>query len=153
MRRRAEGMTIIEVLIALAMIGIVTSVVSMTLTSSIQSNGQSRQRSSSVAAAETWLDRYRSLKEPLAATGSGCAGTTTITCTYPKGHNFSADSDVASHVADGAGMNAQLGNFNTTIILTQVGSSTSSILWQVQATVAPNTSGGQRAVLVSRFTQ
>lgn len=152
-RAGTQGMTIIEVLVAIAIIGIITIVVSTTLASSIQSNGQSRQRSSSVAAAQSWLDRYRTLKEPLAATASGCSGSATITCTYPRGHNYGADADVPSHVADGAAMNAQLAGFDTTVVLTRIGSSTSSTLWQVQTTVRPNSGGGQRAVLTTRFTQ
>lgn len=94
-----------------------------------------------MAAAETWLDRYRSGREPL------------TNATYDYGHNFANDVAIPSHVADSAALNSQMSPFRSVITVTPVSTATSSALWQIDAQVFWRQGGQKSVVLSTRISQ
>ncbi len=139
--RRACGLTIVEVLIAMVLLMVIMAAIMPLFPSAIVSNKNSRMRSQATAVAETWLDRYRNKQEPLAAAGSLCSETTdpdssqpVVTCSYPADHDYGADSaTIPSH---NAGMNGQMAPFSTVITATKLRAGASSAQWLVQVKVS-----------------
>ncbi len=162
MNRPQAGFTLIEVLVSIVLFAIIIALVLPLFLTSIQGNQTSWLRTTATSVAESWLDRYRSGKEPLLAGGpcvsssGGVVSTgTVITCTYAVGFNYATDG-IASHTTDAATLAQRFGPYTNTIKATVINSGINMQLWEVQATVKPSastTGGGNLAIIATRFTQ
>lgn len=157
MKRATRGFSIVEVLIALAVTGIVIGVAVPSVISSLQNNETAKRRSQAYAIAETWMERYRSGKEtifPAFAMGGPCAGAATnYSCTYDINHNYASDTNIPSHTNDAASLNAQMQNFKTVIQVQLVSTGGNSQLWQIQALTTYNFAGAHTVEVDSRVAQ
>lgn len=153
--RRQGGMTIIEVLVATVVVLVVVASVLPLLTTTMLTNSKSRTRSQALAAAETWLDRYRSGREPLDAAAGVCtrAGTGAVTCIYDARRDYGRDTAIASHVADAATLNTQFAPFKSTIVATPIVNGLNATVWALSVTVAWPQKEEQRVNVYTRFTQ
>lgn len=155
--KRVRGFSIVEVLIALAVMGIVVGIAVPSVVSTLQNNETAKRRSQAYAVAETWVERYRSGQETIFSAfsmGGPCAGSSTsYTCTYDLNHNYAADSNIPSHVRDATSLNAQMQNYKTVIQVSLVSTATSARLWQIQATTSYNFAGNHSAEVDSRVAQ
>jgi prepilin-type N-terminal cleavage/methylation domain-containing protein len=159
MRASQQGFTITEVLVATVLFAIMIALILPLFLVSIRGNQASRQRTNATSVAESWLDRYRSKKEPLIVIASGpcavLAAGVGVTCTYAADFDYATDK-VPSHLADSAAMKTQFGDYTTIIQATRINSGVNAALWEIKASVQPkpNTPGGdQVAVLTTRVTQ
>lgn len=155
MRRAQSGFTIIEVLVALSLFAVVITMVMPLFLTSIKTNEVSRVRTSTTAVAESWLDRYRSGREPLTAGGPCVALSpgTGVTCTYPEKFNFATDG-IASHTADATTLNLKFSPYTSIITATRINVGTNTELWEVKASVQPQSTNVGRdklAVLTTRY--
>lgn len=131
MRGRTHGLGIIEVLIALSLLGILMAFAVPSLIGSITGDAASRVRGQALAATEVWLDRYRSGQEPVLIGAPCTSGVRAFSCTYAAGRNYGADS-VPSHVSDAAKLNAQMAPFSFVISGALIQSGASGQLWSVR---------------------
>ncbi len=81
--KRAAAFSLLEVLIALLIVAIVSFAVSTTILASSKSNANNRTRSRAVAAANAWLDRFRSYSLPFGYFSSGVD--------YDYGYDYASD--------------------------------------------------------------
>ncbi|GAA5501138.1 hypothetical protein Dxin01_00869 [Deinococcus xinjiangensis] len=88
MKSSSTGLTIIEVLVALAVFAVLMVAVTTTLLSSLRTNRQTELRTKVTRAAETWADRYRGGLEPRLTTKSCVVSSNTLTCTYPANYAY-----------------------------------------------------------------
>ncbi|WP_019584638.1 prepilin-type N-terminal cleavage/methylation domain-containing protein [Deinococcus apachensis] len=153
--RRQDGLTITEVLVAIVIVLVIVASVMPLLTASMLSNSKSRTRSQALTAAETWLDRYRSGREPLDTVAGVCtkSATKVVTCTYDYKRDYTKDTAIASHVADGATLNTQFVPFKSTIVATPISSGMNATVWALSVTVAWQQKEEQRVNVYTRFTQ
>ncbi|WP_045233909.1 prepilin-type N-terminal cleavage/methylation domain-containing protein [Deinococcus pimensis] len=142
--KRAPGLTLVEVLVAIAVVGVIVAVVSPLLITSMSGNASSRERTRAIGAAETWLDRYRALREPFPTTGSA-------TYTYGYGFDFATDG-VSAHSTDAAALNTQMQKYRSVIDVTRVSTGTSAVLWEIRANVWFRQGGEQHVELSTRVT-
>ncbi|GGS00575.1 type II secretion system protein [Deinococcus sedimenti] len=151
---RDSGLTIVEILVAIVIVGVITVAVMPLLTTSMTSNSSSRTRTQAVSAAETWMERYRDGREPVQAVGSCTEGSTdVITCTYPKDFNYANDTAITSHAADGASMNTQFQPFKTVLVATPVSSGVNITLWELKVTVSWTEKEEKSVTAYTRFTR
>lgn len=102
MRRR--GLTLLETLIALSVLGLVVVAFTFSVVSSMRSNSDDRIRQRALAAAESWLDRFRAKSLDFNAF--------TTVKDYPYGYNYAGDSSfVAAGDPDPAVLNQEWGSF------------------------------------------
>ncbi|GGN36734.1 type II secretion system protein [Deinococcus daejeonensis] len=151
---RDPGLTIVEILVAIVIVGVITVAVMPLLTTSMTSNSSSRTRTQAVSAAETWMERYRDGREPLKTVGN-CVedASDVVTCTYPLNFDYVADSAVTSHAADGASMNTQFQPFKSVLVATPVSSGVNINLWELKVTVSWKEKEEKSVTAYTRFTR
>ncbi|THF86467.1 prepilin-type N-terminal cleavage/methylation domain-containing protein [Deinococcus sp. KSM4-11] len=138
-RGAQDGMSIIEVLVAITVSVIVLSAVSSTLLATIKTDGQSRARTSINTVVESWFDRYRANQEPFGPIGSVCTGSSSaFTCTYAAGSTYASDG-VYTHSVSATNMSARFGTYRNVITGTLLNQGTNRQLWQVSVQVTDAT--------------
>lgn len=139
MRRR--GLTIVEVLVALAVLGVVAGAFAASLISSMRMNTDDRVRARAVAAAESWLDRFRAKTLDFATFTAGKS--------YDYGYNYAGDSVfVAAGDPNPTVLNREWGNFR--FYVQTAAFSTSPQVWTVTTTTYYRiTGGGERSFVLS----
>lgn len=152
--KRAEGLTITEVLVAMLLVLVMATSVSPLLTATMSNNSSSRSRSSALNAAETWVERYRSAQEPLDTVGP-CVEDATgkVRCTYGYGHDFSRDAGISSHVADAVNLNSQFERFRTVLEATPVSAGSNLSLWELKVQVFWKEKEEKSVTVYTRFTR
>ena len=90
-RSKTKGFSLIEVLAALAIFGIVSAAAYTVMISSMQHNSDNRVRTQALASTDTWLDRFRAK--------SLAFSYFTSKQSYGYGYDYSADS-IISNAAD-----------------------------------------------------
>lgn len=127
---RTAGLTLTEVMVSVALVGVLATIPALLYLPSVQSDANARQRSLATRAAETWLDRYRAAQEPQVATGSVCAVSgSVITCTYPYNYSYPS-SDWNTHTPQLA---SQMAPFRHVVTITWLASGGNMVLRNVQA--------------------
>ncbi|WP_221090493.1 hypothetical protein [Deinococcus aquaedulcis] len=152
--KRAEGLTITEVLVAMLLVLVMATSVSPMLTATMSNNSSSRTRSSALSAAETWIERYRSGQEPLDTVGP-CVEVPTgkVTCTYAYDHSFSGDTGIPSHVSDAANLKGQFERFRSVLEATPVSSGSNLSLWELKVQVFWKEKEEKSVTVYTRFTR
>ncbi|GMA15366.1 type IV pilus modification PilV family protein [Deinococcus metallilatus] len=96
---RDAGLTLVETLVAIALLAVVSLFPILLFVPSMQTNNTAKQRTLALRAAETWLDRYRANQEPMLAVPGLCTVSgSVVTCTYPYNYSYSS-SDWSTHDA------------------------------------------------------
>ena len=132
------GLTIVEVLIALVIVGVVTAATVPILISTIRNSSDNRVRAQAVAATEAWLDRFRSKSLDFAHFQGEM--------TYPYGYDFGADPVfVAAADPDPAALNAEWEDYSFSVT-TEVFAS-SPLLWRVIVETRYESAFGQEGTL------
>jgi prepilin-type N-terminal cleavage/methylation domain-containing protein len=137
-----QGFTLIETLIALAVIGAISAVTITAMTSSLRQNSTNRAKVQAVAAAEAWLDRFRSksLDYTLFTTAK----------TYAYGYDYSADSTfVAAADTNAAALNSEWKPFSFIVQATAYTTNPVVALWQIKVTTTYRAAGGESNFVVN----
>ncbi|GGL01381.1 type IV pilus modification PilV family protein [Deinococcus radiotolerans] len=151
---RDAGLTIVEILVAIVIVGVITAAVMPLLTSSMRSNSSARTRTQAVSAAETWMERYRDGREPLKSVGSCTENISgVVTCTYPLNFNYANDTAVPTHTADGASMNSQFQPFKSVLVATPISEGINVTLWELKVTVSWTEKEEKSVTAYTRFTR
>lgn len=133
-----KGLTIVEVLIAIVIVGVVTAATVPILISTVRSSADNRVRAQAVAATEAWLDRFRSKSLDFAHFQSQV--------TYPYGYDFGADPVfVAAADPDPVALNAEWEDYSFSVT-TEV-FATSPLLWRVVVETRYESKFGQEGTL------
>lgn len=136
--RQRQGLTIIEVLIALAIVAIVTAATVPILISTMRNSADNRVRAQAVAATEAWLDRFRAKSLDFAHFQTEAS--------YPYGYDYGADPVfVAAADPDPAALNAEWGDYSFSVT-TEVFAA-SPLLWRVVVETRYENSLGQEGTL------
>lgn len=136
--RNQGGLTLVEVLIALAIVGIVTAATVPLLITSMRSTADNRIRAQAVAATEVWLDRFRSKSLDF--------GTFSGAVTYPYDYDYGADPTfVAAGDPDPAALNAEWQDYSFTVEAQTF--TTDPLLWRVIVETRYLRTTGQEASL------
>lgn len=136
---RGRGLTLIETLIALAVLGLITGAFTFSLVSSMRNNTDGRIRQRALAAAESWLDRFRAKSLDFNAF--------TTARTFDYGYNYAGDSTfVAAGDPDPSVLNQEWGSFKFTVSTRTF--SSSPLVWTVTVTTYYRKTGGGEASLV-----
>lgn len=134
--RVVRGLTIIEVLIAIAILGIVTAATVPLLVSTMRSNADNRVRAQAVAATEVWLDRFRAKTLDFDAFEAPV--------TYDFGYDYGADSTfVAAGDPDPDALNAEWQPFSFTV--RAVEHTSEPLLWRIEVATRYHRVGGSEA--------
>lgn len=134
-----RGLTLIETLIALAVLGLITGAFTFSVVSSMRSNNDDRIRQRALAAAESWLDRFRAKSLDFNAF--------TTPRTFDYGYNYAADSTfVAAGDPDPSVLNQEWGGFKFTVSTRTF--SSSPLVWTVTVTTYYRKTGGGEASFV-----
>lgn len=137
--RRIRGMTLIEVLVALVVLGLVAGAFTTTVVSSLRMNTDDRVRARAIAAAETWLDRFRAKSLDF--------GAFTTPRSFPYGYDYASDPTfVAAGDPDPRILNQEWGAFRFTVQATPF--ATSPQVWTVTVTTWYRKTGGGEANFV-----
>ncbi len=138
--KRSSGFTLIEVLIALVIIGSVAAVTVGPMTSSMRLNSDTRTRAQSLTAAEAWLDRFRA--KSLSFTSFNTTQTYDYKTDYSTNTTFvdAADNDPTA-------LNREWSNFKYAV--TTVSYSTSPQIWRVTVQTFYRGSGGESSFVLS----
>lgn len=128
-----KGLTLIETLVALAVLGLITGAFTLSVVSSMRSNSDDRVRQRALAAAESWLDRFRAKSLDFNAF--------TTPRTFDYGYNYAADSTfVAAGDPDPSVLNQEWGSFKFTVVTRAF--STDPLVWTVTVTTYYRRTGG-----------
>ncbi|WP_027891587.1 type IV pilus modification PilV family protein [Calidithermus chliarophilus] len=137
------GMTLMEVLLALVILGLALGMFAPSVVGSMQANADNRTRAQAVAAAEGWLDRFR------AKTLDFNAFTTART--YDYGYDYANDPTfVAAGDPSPASLNAEWGRYAFRVQTTLFASSPQ--VWRVDVTIRyARVKGGEASFALSTF--
>ncbi len=143
--RRSHGLTLVEVLIALLVLGLVAGAFTSTVVSSLRMNSDDRIRARAIAAAETWLDRFRAKSLDFNAF--------TTARSYPYGYDYAGDPTfVAAGDPNPAVLNQEWGPFRFTVQTRRF--SDSPLVWTVTVTTFyRKTGGGEASFVLSTLVQ
>lgn len=134
--RGRGGLTIIEVLIALAIFAIVTAATVPVLITTMRSNSDNRVRAQAVAAADVWLDRFRA-KSLNFSHFSGLVS-------YPFEYDYGADPIfVAAADPDPEALNREWQSYKFDVNTSTF--STDPLVWRVELRTYYRTSNGSEA--------
>lgn len=135
---RLHGLSLVEVLVSLVILGLVTAVTVPLLINTMQSNADNRERAQAVAASEVWLDRFRSKSLDFSTFAGGLD--------YPFEYDFGADPIfVAAGDPDPAALNSEWGPFSFTVSTETF--ATSPLIWRVDVETRYLRATGQEGVL------
>ena len=84
---RRRGLTLIEILVALAVLSLIGGVVATALIANMRLNTEGRVREQALAATQTWLDRFRAKTLDFTAFESGAS--------YDYGYDYAGDPNPA----------------------------------------------------------
>lgn len=133
-----SGLTIIELLIALLILGVVTAATTPILITTMRVNADNRVRAQAVAATEIWLDRFRAKSLDFATFSSGV--------TYDYGYDYGADPTfVAAGDPDPAALNAEWQDYSFTVETETF--TTNPLLWRVVVETRYNRTGSKESSL------
>lgn len=129
----SKAFSLIEVILALFIIAIISFAVSTTMLSGTRSNSNNRERARAVAAAEAWLDRFRSYSLPFNAFVGGRD--------YDYGYDYASDPVItASGDPNIAEVTKEWSDFKFHVQTYQY--SSSPVLWRIAVTVYYKKKGG-----------
>ncbi|OLV16862.1 type IV pilus modification PilV family protein [Deinococcus marmoris] len=144
--RREDGLTLIETLVAMVLLGVVSLLPILLFVPSAQSNQSARQRTLALRAAETWLDRYRANQEPMVAVAGFCVvGGSVLTCTYPYNYSYPS-SDWSTHDAQLA---AIMSPFRHVVTMQVLASGTNVWKYEVKAQTFWKESGREKSTTLT----
>lgn len=130
------GLTLIEILIAMAVLGIVIAATVPLLVSTMRSNADNRVRAQAVAATEIWLDRFRAKTLDFEAFEAPV--------TYEFGYDYGADGTfVAAGDPDPGALNDEWQPFSFTV--RSVEHTTDPLLWRIEVSTRYHRVGGSEA--------
>jgi len=131
--RKSRGFSLMEVIMALFIIAIISFAVSTTMLSGSRSNANNRERTRAVAAAEAWIERFRSYSLPFNAFTGGLD--------YDYGYDYTSDSIItASGDPNIAEITKEWGDFRFHVQTTQF--SSDPVLWRIEVTAYYKKKGG-----------
>jgi len=131
--KNSRAFSLMEVILALLIIAIISFAVSTTMLSGSRSNANNRERMRAVAAAEAWLDRFRSYSLPFNAFVSGRS--------YNYGYDYTADPVItASGDPNIAEITKEWGSYKFYVQTYQY--SSNPVLWRISVTVYYKKKGG-----------
>jgi len=138
-RTSLRGMTLIEVLVALVALGLVAGAFTTTVVSSLRMNSDDRVRVRAIAAAESWLDRFRAKSLDFNAFATPQS--------FGYGYDYASDPTfVAAGDPNPAVLNQEWGPFRFTVQTTSFSSSPQ--VWTVTVTTWYRKTGGGEASFV-----
>lgn len=139
--RRAYGVTLVEVLLAFAILGLVVGAFTSTVVSSLRMNSDDRIRTKAIAAAEVWLDRFRAKSLDFTAFIDARE--------YGYGYDYAGDSTfVAAGDPDPSVLNQEWGPFRFRVEARSFSSSPQ--VWTVTVTTwYRKTGGGESSFVLS----
>jgi len=124
--KRNNAFSLLEMLLALVIIAMVSFAVSTTVLSGVRSNTDNRIRTQALAAADAWMDRFRSYSLPFSYYANGKD--------YGYGYDYTQDSTItASGDINATEINAEWSKFRFHVQTYQY--STSPVLWRIEVTV------------------
>lgn len=124
-RRTRAGMTLLEVVISVGILGMMLAVLVPAITSSLQMNATDRVRETAISATNGWLDRFRAKTLSFAAFEGGRD--------FPRGYDYAADAAfVAAGDPDPETLNTEWSAHAYTVRTTQV--MASPLVWRVAIT-------------------
>ncbi len=136
MRGRSRGLTLVEVLIALVLLGLVSAFSVPSIVSSMRINADNRVRVQAVAAADAWLDRFRA--KTLDFTFFS------VPRSYNYGHDYGADTTfIAAGDPNPAALNAEWQTYKFQVSTSQF--SSDPLIWRVEVVTFYHKVGGGEA--------
>jgi prepilin-type N-terminal cleavage/methylation domain-containing protein len=149
---RTHGFTITEVLIALAVLTVVSLASLGPMVTSIRANGDNRTRAQAVIAANIWLDRFRG--KTLNFANFTSARTYAYNYDYASDTNFTAANDTSTNALT---LNTELKDFKFVVNTSNsaVTSTSSTPVWRVTVvtTYKSSNQGGESNFTLSTLTQ
>lgn len=131
--KNSRAFSLMEVILALFIIAIISFAVSTTMLSGSRSNANNRERMRAVAAAEAWLDRFRSYSLPFNAYVNGRD--------YDYGYDYANDPVItASGDPNIAEVASEWGDFKFHVQTYQY--SSAPVLWRIEVTAYYKKKGG-----------
>jgi len=131
--KKSRGFSLMEVILALFIIAIISFAVSTTMLSGSRSNANNRERTRAVAAAEAWMDRFRSYSLPFNAFASGRD--------YDYGYDYTSDPIItASGDPNIAEITQEWSDFRFHVETTQF--SNDPVLWRIKVITYYKKKGG-----------
>ncbi len=120
-----NAFSLLEMLLALVIIAMISFAVSTTVLSGSRSNADNRIRTQALAAADAWMDRFRSYSLPFNYYVGGKS--------YGYGYDYAQDPTItASGDINAAEVNGEWSNFRFFIQTFQL--STNPVLWRIEVT-------------------
>ncbi len=131
--RRAQGLTLVEILIALLILSFIGGVIATALISNIRLNADGRTREQAIAAASTWIDRFKAKTLDFGHFTGGV--------TYDYGYAYSTDSTfVAAGDPDPAALDREWGPFKFVVTTEKVVENPA--IWRVRVVTYYRRAGG-----------
>jgi len=131
--KNSRAFSLLEVILALFIIAIISFAISTTMISGSRSNANNRERTRAVAAAEAWLDRFRSYSLPFNAFANGRD--------YDYGYNYTSDPVItASGDPNIAEITKEWSDYKFHVQTTQF--SNNPVLWRISVIVTYKKKGG-----------
>ncbi len=131
--KRTRGFTLIEILIALLILSFIGGVIATALISNIRLNADGRIRGQAVAAASTWIDRFKAKTLDF---NRFVAGTT-----YDYGYRYSSDSTfVAAGDPDPTALDREWSPFKFVVQTTKIVED--PVIWRVRVVTYYRRAGG-----------
>jgi prepilin-type N-terminal cleavage/methylation domain-containing protein len=150
--KNTHGFTIAEVLIALAVLTVVSLASLGPMITSMRANGDNRTRAQAINAANIWLDRFRG--KTLNFANFSSAQNYGYNYDYASDSNFTAANDTSANALT---LNTELKNFKFTVSTssTAVTSISSTPIWRVTVvtTYKSVSQGGESNFTLSTLTQ
>jgi prepilin-type N-terminal cleavage/methylation domain-containing protein len=146
--KRNNGFTIAEVLIALAVLTVVSLASLGPMLTSIRANSDNRTRAQAVIAANVWLDRFRAKTLDF--------NNFTTAKTYGYNYDYSSDTEFSAAIDPNlAALNTELQAFKFSVQTTAFASTSTSPIWKVTVvtTYKSRTQGGESNFTLSTLTQ
>lgn len=140
-KSKEKGFSLPEVLVALVVLGVITLAVMLVSLSSIRSNAKSRASIGAVAAAESWLDRFRAQSLDFYAFDDATPKVYDYKYNYANDAIFSVVNTTNSEL-----INNDWQNYKFEIITSQF--STAPITWIVSITATYRIAGDEHSVVL-----
>ena len=130
---RRRGLTLIEILVALAVLSLIGGVVATALIANMRLNTEGRVREQALAATQTWLDRFRAKTLDFTAFESGAS--------YDYGYDYASDPTfVAAGDPNPAILNSEWGPFRFEVKTERY--MDAPLIWRVRVTTYFRRPGG-----------
>ncbi len=131
--KNARGLTLVEILIALLILSFIGGVIATALISNIRLNADGRIREQAIAAANTWIDRFKAKTLDFSKFSSGK--------TYDYGYDYANDSTfVAAGDPNPTALNDEWSKFKFYVKTSQFVSK--PVIWRVRVVTYYRRAGG-----------